>query len=215
VNSVCRNECRSVHGCKVTKTPILYYHLAQACQYNEDGTKAAMLASFANKPDPEYRLIEPKDASKGVMVSYENGDATCDLSRILKISITCGKETDTFDVYEDPARKCRYFMSMTHPMACLDVPVITPPPACSAGCYFLFILALLAFVYVLGGCVYNYRFTQSVGVESCPHVDFWRGLPGLVVDGFNFLRGGCKRQGHNYDDAQGGSVVCVVLCCVL
>ena len=42
--------------------------------------------------------------------------------------------------------------------------------------------------------VYNYR-AGAAGVELLPHWSFWRGVPGLISDGFRYALSGCGRCG--------------------
>lgn len=51
-------------------------------------------------------------------------------------------------------------------------------------------MLVVATVYVVVGCTYKWKRQGTTGVESCPNVDFWRTLPGLVKDGcvFSFQR---------------------------
>jgi len=44
-----------------------------------------------------------------------------------------------------------------------------------------------SFLYVGGGCLFKRQKQGTQGMESCPNVDFWRGLPGLVKDGAAFF----------------------------
>ncbi len=67
----------------------------------------------------------------------------------------------------------------------------------SGGTVFLIILVVVIPVYVAVGCIYKRQKMGTSGMESCPNIDFWRDLPGLVGDGFKFtwskLRGLCGK----------------------
>jgi hypothetical protein len=67
----------------------------------------------------------------------------------------------------------------------------------SGGTVFLIILIVVIPVYVAVGCIYKRQRMGASGMESCPNIDFWRDLPGLVGDGFKFtwskLRGLCGK----------------------
>jgi len=64
---------------------------------------------------------------------------------------------------------------------------------------FIIIILVVVPVYVIGGCVYKSQKQGTRGVESCPNIDFWKTVPGLVKDGFsysfNMIRSGCKSGG--------------------
>lgn len=55
-------------------------------------------------------------------------------------------------------------------------------------------LLVVSFLYVVGGCVFKRQKQGTQGMESCPNIDFWRGLPGLVKDGCAFFLLQCKNM---------------------
>jgi len=44
----------------------------------------------------------------------------------------------------------------------------------------------VAVVYFVSGFAYKSLVKGTRGIESIPHVDYWRDLPGLMADGFRF-----------------------------
>lgn len=54
-------------------------------------------------------------------------------------------------------------------------------------------LLVVTTLYVVGGCVFKHKKQGTQGMESCPNVDFWRALPGLVKDGCVFFFQLCKK----------------------
>uniref|UniRef100_A0A182UIJ7 Autophagy-related protein 27 n=1 Tax=Anopheles melas TaxID=34690 RepID=A0A182UIJ7_9DIPT len=57
----------------------------------------------------------------------------------------------------------------------------------------LLIMLFVGFVsYFLIGATVNALYLGARGIEMVPHLDFWRGLPGLVRDGAQFLQNGCR-----------------------
>jgi hypothetical protein len=55
----------------------------------------------------------------------------------------------------------------------------------SGGSVFLIVFFVLLSVYILGGVLMNYRAGKQ-GIELLPNLEFWRGIPSLIVDGFKF-----------------------------
>ena len=78
------------------------------------------------------------------------------------------------------------------------------------GSVFLILFMVLVLVYVGGGMIMNYMKTQT---PTIPHIEFWRTVPGHVVDGINFAvcglcgmrKGGMKYAefGGNKDNGYG------------
>jgi len=85
---------------------------------------------------------------------------------------------------------CTYTVRITSSAAC---PTAIGPSGCgggggiSGGSVFIIIVVVFAVVYFAGGFVYKSLVKGTRGVESLPHVDYWRDLPGLVGDGFRFV----------------------------
>jgi len=68
----------------------------------------------------------------------------------------------------------------------------------SGGLVFIIILLVVTPVYIVVGCIYKAKTKGTTGIESCPNIDFWRDLPGLVKDGFRFVIGKCRGGGGSY-----------------
>jgi len=58
----------------------------------------------------------------------------------------------------------------------------------SAGTIFIIILIVTAVLYACFGCVCNSAASGTMGMENCPHRQFWQDLPNLVIDGVRFTR---------------------------
>jgi len=56
----------------------------------------------------------------------------------------------------------------------------------SGGSVFLIILVVVIPIYIAAGFVYKMKVKGTTGMESCPNIEFWREIPGLVKDGFRF-----------------------------
>uniref|UniRef100_A0A182UXM9 Autophagy-related protein 27 n=1 Tax=Anopheles merus TaxID=30066 RepID=A0A182UXM9_ANOME len=62
----------------------------------------------------------------------------------------------------------------------------------STGTVLLIMLFVGLVSYFLIGATVNALYLGARGIEMVPHLDFWRGLPGLVRDGAQFLQNGCR-----------------------
>lgn len=60
------------------------------------------------------------------------------------------------------------------------------------GAILSIIILVTLFSYCTLGIVYNHFVRGTRGTELIPNVDFWRQLPGLVMDGVRFIQNGCK-----------------------
>ena len=63
-----------------------------------------------------------------------------------------------------------------------------PAPGGGGGVIFIIIVLAGSSVYFAGGFIFNWKVKHLEGRERIPHVDFWAGLPGLVKEGFRFLK---------------------------
>jgi len=121
---------------------------------------------------------------------YISGDW---VTRTAKVSFTCtGSTSPTFTVSEDA--NCVFNLGLNANCGSGgggggggDGP--------SGGTVFIIILVVLIPVYVVVGCIYKAKTKGTTGVESCPNIDFWRDLPGLVKDGFRFVFSKCRGGG--------------------
>ncbi|KAJ9465061.1 hypothetical protein DIPPA_20826 [Diplonema papillatum] len=71
---------------------------------------------------------------------------------------------------------------------------LTPAPkddgGLTGGGVFLIIFFVTGFVYIAGGCAWNYL-KGNRGADLCPNREFWGGLPGLIADG-------CRKMCHPF-----------------
>jgi len=88
------------------------------------------------------------------------------------------------------ADNCTYYVRMTSVAAC---PTAIGPGngggggGLSGGSVFIIVVIVVTVVYFAAGFAYKSLVKGTRGVESIPHVDYWRDLPGLVADGFRFV----------------------------
>jgi len=183
--------------------------LATFCQVQGAGTGAANLGTCTTPPggtqpaSPIWELINPAKPAVGVRVSYANGD-------------TCGsgvppKKTGVINFYCDPsAGRGVVNGTVAESPSCVFTMNIITSHVCpggagggggstglSGGWVFIIILIVCLFLYIVAGCIYQRKKKGASGVESFPNIEFWRGLPGLVKEGFSFtwtkLRGLCGK----------------------
>jgi len=150
------------------------------------------------------------EISGGLEFTYKNNvDSFCrdvggtpNIQRTTTIMIACdeGSSGDISSITEpsnpsDPNFKCRYQINMKHKAACKKGSGIGPG-GLSGGSIFLIIFFVLATVYVVGGIVFNKVRNNAEGVDMIPNFGFWASIPGLVVDGFKFIKN--KFTGGSY-----------------
>ncbi|KNC54259.1 mannose 6-Phosphate Receptor [Thecamonas trahens ATCC 50062] len=136
---------------------------------------------------------------KSVVVTYENGDpCSTGVNRTIEITLLCDPEHSgelPKIVFDGEAEHCiyRFTLSSNKLGYCPTTYNPSAPPSSpskhkgpSGGTILLIVAVVFAFVYLVGGCVYKRVVVGAVGLEMIPNVDFWRSLPGLVLDGFNF-----------------------------
>jgi len=149
----------------------------------------------------EWGLIDPTNPATGVLVNFTNGDA-CVLSnqrydRIAIMKFYCGTgQPSTFDLLEAPT--CTFTSTYYSDAGC---PAHDGSSGISGGSIFLIMVVVVVPLYVVIGCIYKSKAQGTAGIESCPNIEFWRDLSGLIKDGFKFLAGGCKKgSGDSYDE---------------
>jgi len=154
-----------------------------------------------------WSFISSSTPAGGVRLTTTNGDA-CYIFGVKKdrtalINFQCSTvDAKTFTITEDTST-CIFTINVQSPKACPGGGGSGggSSDALSGGSVFLIIFFVGAFVYVAGGCLYKHVKQGTSGVESCPNIDFWRDLPGLIKDGFSFIKNGCKKGGDSsYDE---------------
>jgi len=155
---------------------------------------------------PTWRFINSANPGLGVQVVYSNGDG-CSATppptptKIGIVNFVCdptqtGRGRANGTVSESPT--CTFAITILTDVVCPGG-AGGPPPSrgLSGGSVFLIILVVLLFVYIVAGIIYQRKKKGATGAESCPNIEFWRGLPGLVKEGFHFtwtkLRGLCGK----------------------
>jgi len=182
--------------------------LATFCQVQGAGTGAANLGTCTTPPGgpqpaaPTWELINPSKPAVGVRVIYANGDPCGSGNPPKKTGIinfycdpSVGRGVVNGTVAESPT--CTYSMNVITSHVCPGGAGGGGSKGLSGGWVFIIILIVCVFVYIVAGCVYQRKKKGASGVESFPNIEFWRGLPGLVKEGFSFtwtkLRGLCGK----------------------
>jgi len=181
--------------------------ICTAGQWELAGGLAASLGAFTGG-QPTWSQFDAADPGKGVKYQFNNGDECFTTSgwipRIVNINFRCkmAPKPGGMDFSVEEQDGCIFQVNFDG-QGC---PGQGPSPTktddgggLSGGWVFVIILIVLSAVYVLAGCIYKSQKQGTKGVESCPNIDFWRELPGLVKAGcsytFNMIKSGCK-SGH-------------------
>jgi len=132
-------------------------------------------------------------ANNNDYLCYDNGIPS--IPRVTTINVECDNKATTGTVVSiveptDNNQKCKYTITMKHSAACKG------GGGLSGGSVFLIILLCLSVTYLVGGVIFNKVRNDASGVALIPNVEFWQGLPGLIVDGFRFVKG--KFTGGSY-----------------
>jgi hypothetical protein len=179
------------------------------CQFNPDDTFVANLGKF-DGGQPTWSPIDTANPSKGVKYTFTNGDQ-CYIqgswrTRTVNANFRCDqpKQADKIASVLEDTTSCTFQINFDG-YGCPGGDSKNPDGSTgmSGGWVFIIILCVAVPVYVIGGCVYKSQKQGTRGIESCPNIDFWKALPGLVKDGFsytfNMIRSGCKSGGGNYE----------------
>ena len=162
--------------------------------------------SLGNKASAKWTLNSANgDATAGATLTVSGGSEEWDScsSTTASINVTCGTGDDHFNLDKEnsPPSSCKWTFTFNSKLVCTFPKSGGTPGSSTAGhglsggSIFLILFFVSAFVYFVGGVLFNkYRRGMS-GVEMVPNVGFWRDLPGLVRDGcmfsFNKVRGLC------------------------
>jgi len=134
------------------------------------------LANFNISQDP---------ISSNILVTYIKGDycyPTGSYKTILDISCSRNSSEITHITNVDTSSSCTYKISMVSPYAC----PIGGGGAMDGGWIFIIIVLCLAVVYIIGGIIVMHKVYHQPLADSFPHAEFWKAIPGLVLDGLKF-----------------------------
>lgn len=135
----------------------------------------------------------------GVQLEFRNAvDKFIDDTR-LQVNVNCAKKAGTpvSSREYDADDVMRIIFTVDHPAGCLGGGGDDDGDGgLSGGSIFLILFFVAVFVYVVAGCVWNWkRNGLSLGREACPNKAVWLALKDNCVAGVLFTKGGCKRSG--------------------
>eukprot|EP00455_Lapot_gusevi_P027370 TRINITY_DN2896_c0_g1_i1.p1 TRINITY_DN2896_c0_g1~~TRINITY_DN2896_c0_g1_i1.p1 ORF type:complete len:295 (+),score=102.57 TRINITY_DN2896_c0_g1_i1:48-932(+) len=150
--------------------------------------------------------------SNGIAVKYTGGDACYNVNPpstySLQIDFTCdASNPGALSKVETGASACDFKATFPTSKACGGGS--GSGGSGSTGAWVFNILVLAGFpLYFLIGFIYNWKARGLEGTEAIPHVEFWKDLPRLVLDGilytWSLIRGLfvkcglCKDSGDSY-----------------
>jgi hypothetical protein len=137
------------------------------------------------------------DTPNGVAFDYGGGDD----GRTAWIVVECDAGAADFGwVVNNPKGSLEYNITGKSKLACNpDAPKPSDGPSkggggggkkkkLSGGWIFNIIVLVGGFVYLVGGMVFKSQRLGAAGAEMVPNIEMWRGLPGLIKDGFGFIK---------------------------
>jgi len=162
------------------------------CQYSKSSLKLLSTPAYwTGSPAPMWSWLDSSKPEAGLTLRYENGDSCFGgkKPRIVTVHMPC-----------TPSANGRHIELETDNLfSCSGNGYVFKLPTCHSclgGCNgtgmsqgsVLIILGLLIFmVYLSFGCWYNHRtYNTAYGLESFPHLEHWKTVPGLVYDGMQF-----------------------------
>ncbi len=164
------------------------------CQANAEGKQFTLATWTDAGHSPEWSIT----ADNEVALFLRNGPADCfkfpeSVARNTTVFFYCGNP-DNFVVSEYPDALCVYTMKFPTPILCPGHG--GKKGGMSGGTIFLIIVIVVTFVYIVGGCIWNWKRNEKRGMEACPHRTFWCAIPGYTKDGCMFtwgkIRGLCS-----------------------
>jgi len=164
---------------------------AGMCQLDRQTKMVSQAFGFYGQaPQPEFRLLDSANPKGGVILEFTNGDKCGGMvpkTRVVTLRVSCAGTTDsTFQVNPDTGQ-CSYTIPFQATAGC---PISGDDKSgLSGGSVFLIIALVSVTVYIGVGCLYKAKRLGTTGVESCPHIAFWKEIPGLVMDGLRFVKG--------------------------
>jgi len=166
---------------------------ASVCQFSKSTQKIIFnLAYWGTSPsDLNWSFIDSSNPNAGVSLKSANG-AACYGSkdpRIVTMQFPCtqGANGRQIQVESDFKAACAGDGYVFKFPTCYSCPNGCSGAGLSQGTAFIILFTFISLVYITVGCWYNHRTYESpYGVESFPHLEYWKMVPGLVMDGIKF-----------------------------
>eukprot|EP00744_Colponema_vietnamica_P006873 GILI01009943.1.p1 GENE.GILI01009943.1~~GILI01009943.1.p1 ORF type:complete len:263 (-),score=93.86 GILI01009943.1:98-886(-) len=127
----------------------------------------------------EFKQIDPSDPKKGMMIRYFDGDScNGNQKRTATVRIECNENVSGLGEFQavEGEGTCDYTYIFPSQYGC-------PASGHKFGAIVLISFFSAATLYFGGGALYRWKKMGLTGIEVVPHLDFWRELPGLVMDG--------------------------------
>lgn len=155
---------------------------------NVDCKKGYTLCKYDATNNALVRLGELKEtqftSDDGLYLTYIKPNHS-----ITHVKLVCTTDKKSF-FYPDSIANVTTHLLLFSPYACPVVMEDFSKP--STGTVLLIMLFVVLVSYFVIGATVNAFYLGARGMEIVPHLDFWRGLPGLVRDGAQFLQNGCR-----------------------
>lgn len=134
------------------------------------------------------------DSSKAVSIKYTVPGS----DRVLVVNLNCSKNQDLHELKLDNYSTTYIGLTLFSKCACPNVcsstlPVPSSSSGLSVGSKLLIVFFSILLAYILVGVIWNYC-NGSQGIELIPNVEFWNGLPTLIMEGVSFTCSCCGRQ---------------------
>lgn len=167
--------------------------------------------SFGSINDMTFRPLDAVDPEQGIILSYNNPTTSCTLDLVVSCdpseTASEGARITGVEPYSPSKGACLSTVFLSSPWAC---PESFGEETISLGSVLLIILACVIFLYLAGGVAYQMAVKKEpCGLGIIPNREFWKALPGLVVDGVKFIvakiqgcRGGAAAGGGGSDYSQ-------------
>ncbi|XP_071108535.1 cation-dependent mannose-6-phosphate receptor-like [Haliotis cracherodii] len=141
------------------------------------------------------------DPTNGLQLVYS---ATTDTSRTSYVTLKCDESTESFTVEgENPPGSAKYYFTLTSKHCCPQAgpgpgpgPDNTGGEGLSGGSIVVIIFFGVAFLYILGGLMFQTFVRKASGREMVPNFGLWSILPGLIRDGFILTFTCGRRSGY-------------------
>lgn len=156
------------------------------CQVNGGDNSQYNIAS--NDINWVFVTGNPEDNNVVFQYNYTTQDPFNNpTNRVTYVHVKCGSGYSlTFDT-ENP--KLNYHFTAVSEAFCTD-----SDSGLSFGSVLLLLLFLAIIIYISGGFLFNTFVRHARGVERFPHIEFWKDLPSLIIDGVKFTFRGCKGE---------------------
>jgi len=147
--------------------------------------------------------IKELDTKNGVTMVYTNNNDLCGnpktIPRVSSFILNCAAKTEyeLVGIDEPVGQVCQYRFTINTKYACPGGGGSSNTGSSSGGKHsggvgpgwvFIIIFVCVATVYFAAGAVVKWKVYNANGVELVPNTELWLGLPGLIRDGFLFVK---------------------------